>query len=320
MAQKISQTTFIEKAQKIHGNIYDYKLTKYINFKTKVEIECPKHGTFLKTPDAHITQKQGCPFCAREKQFPNKIDNKKDFIQQADKTHNKFYDYSFIQYQGYKDRNKKVKIICPKHGAFYQIAGNHLSLKQGCPKCFFEKSRKTFSKFVEESNQIHNNFYDYSKVQYINTSTKVCIICPEHGEFWQTPYSHIIKESKCPNCKNRFSKSENKIALFLDKINVIYIRQKTFTECKGIRNKLPFDFYLPEYNVCIEFDGRQHFEPVSIFGGTPKFQKIQKTDKIKNQYCQKNNIQLVRISYKSIRNNKKVQKIILDETLNKCIS
>lgn len=326
MPNKLTQENFIEKANLIHDFKYDYSKINYINSRTSIIIICPIHGEFYKKPDHHLSKKQGCPRCAREKQFPNKINNTLDFIKLANQIHNFKYDYSLVKYNGYKDRPKKVSIIChekdengKEHGIFYQQAGNHLN-SQGCKKCFIKSTTKSLDSFIKESNHIHNFKYDYNKVKYINTDTKVCIICPEHGEFWKTPRCHITQESGCPYCKKRFSKGENKIALILQHNKIKYVRQYCFLKCKGIRNLLPFDFYLPDYNTCIEFDGRQHTEPVSLFGGIITFKKIQINDKIKNIFCIENKIKLIRIPYSIIRNNNKVQKIILDDIVNNYIS
>lgn len=92
------------------------------------------------------------------------------------------------------------------------------------------------------------------------------------------------------------SKGCNIITNFLDKNKILYIKEYKFSDCKDIR-PLPFDFYLPDYNICIEYDGQQHFRPVQSWGGEKTFQNTKKHDKIKNQYCKNNNIRLIRIPY-----------------------
>jgi site-specific recombinase XerD len=102
-------------------------------------------------------------------------------------------------------------------------------------------------------------------------------------------YTNISK--RCPYCNE--SHGEKEIMLYLEQKKIKYERQKTFIECKDKR-KLPFDFYLPEYNMCVEFDGEQHFRKHNIWG---KFDSIKKHDKIKNEYCFNNNIHLIRIKF-----------------------
>lgn len=127
----------IDKARKIHCNKYDYSLiTNYKNDREKLPIICPEHGIFEQTMNNHIIGGQGCPECGKIKCSNEKLMTNEEFIERARKVHNDKYDYSKVRYE---KSDKKVKIICPDHGEFEQIARNHL-FGQGCPKCFFEKS------------------------------------------------------------------------------------------------------------------------------------------------------------------------------------
>ena len=190
----------------------------------------------------------------------------------------------------YINSKTKVKIICPIHGIFEQVSFNHLN-GSGCPKC--QGRNKTTKEFIKESKNIHGYKYNYSLTNYINSKTKVKIICPGHGVFEQLPYDHIQMQG-CPKCKS--SKGEMIIEKILQDSNIVYEFQKKFKNCKNKR-MLPFDFYLPKYNLCIEYDGEQHFKPIKFFGGEKGFKQRQKNDKIKTQYCKNNNIELLRIKY-----------------------
>ena len=114
-----------------------------------------------------------------------------EFISRAEKTHENKYDYSKVSY---KDYHSKVCIICPKHGEFLQTPERHL-LGYGCQKCSVESrvQKRTFTKeeFISRAQQVHNGKYDYTKVEYVNSNTKVCIICPIHGESYQIPSNHL---------------------------------------------------------------------------------------------------------------------------------
>ena len=142
--------------------------------------------------------------------------------------------------------------------------------------------------------------YNYSKVKYVNANTEVIIICPKHGEFKQTPNNHLNCQG-CPKCKNNY-KGEIIIRKFLTKNKMNFEEQKKFEDCKDIRC-LPFDFYIPKYNLCIEHDGIQHFKPTKRSNKTTdkeskeNFKCIQKHDKIKNNYCKEKGINLLRIKY-----------------------
>jgi len=141
----------------------------------------------------------------------------KQFIEEANIRHGFKYDYSKTQYI---NKREKVCIICPIHGEFWQEASSHLK-GCGCPKCGKKSSQKRQSlnteQFIERAKKVHGDKYDYSKTEYINSSTKVCIICPIHGEFWQRPKDHT-KGIGCPVCKS--SHLEMEIKNWLDNNNV----------------------------------------------------------------------------------------------------
>ena len=133
-------------------------------------------------------------------------------------------------------------------------------------------------------------------IEYQGNKKKIKIICPTHGAFLQSP-SHHMMGSGCPNCNE--SKGEKLISEILKEKSVTFVRQKRFDECKN-KAVLPFDFYLPDYNTCIEFDGDQHFHPwrmKDLEVALLKLSKIQKNDEIKTAFCQANNIQLIRIKF-----------------------
>ena len=188
MPKKFTTEEFIQRARKVHGDKYDYSKVEYVNNRTKVCIICPEHGEFWQTPDSHMLGNK-CSKCSGSKKLTTE-----EFIEKAKQIHGNKYDYSKVEYKGNKI---KVCIICPEHGEFWQMPINHCSKNNhnGCPICaktiVANKLRKNNSYFIEKAKQIHGDKYDYSKVEYVNNRTKVCIICPEHGEFWQTPDNHL---------------------------------------------------------------------------------------------------------------------------------
>jgi very-short-patch-repair endonuclease len=272
---------FVEKANIIHNNKYNYSLSEYYGAKIKIKIICPEHGIFEQEPHNHING-QGCPKC-EGKQL-----TKTEIIEKFKNIHNNKYDYSLVEYVNNKNN---IKIICPKHGIFEQTPQSHLSGK-GCQICGGSK-KKTQSEFIEKSNKIQNMKYDYSLVEYTNAKTKVKITCPKHGVFEQKPTHHLAGVG-CPSCCE--SHGEKDISTYLDENNIKYIRQHKFDDCK-YKYKLPFDFYLPDYNICIEYDGMQHFKPIAYFGGEKTLKYTKENDNIKNDYCKNNNINLLRIKY-----------------------
>lgn len=211
-----------------------------------------------------------------------------EFIEKAKIIHGDKYDYSLVNYIRAKTN---VEIICPTHGVFTQRPTNHLS-KKGCPKCA-NNVKLTTEEFIEKSKMIHGDKYDYSLVNYINIDTPITIKCPTHDEFNQIPYTHSIGHG-CPKC--RTSKGESLIMNYLNSKSIEYIYEHSFSDCK-YKTKLRFDFFLPQYNTCIEYDGIQHFKSVPLFGGIKYLKELKVRDEIKNNYCINNNIKLLRIRY-----------------------
>ncbi len=163
---------------------------------------------------------------------------------------------------------------------------------------------KTTEQFIKDAKIIHGDKYDYSLVNYKKANSKVEITCKKHGSFWQVPYSHLQGHG-CPSCNS--SRGEEEVKRYLLENNIKFEQQKVFNGCI-YKNELKFDFYLPKYNLCIEYDGMQHFEAIEYFGGEKEFKKIQDRDKVKNEYCKSNNIYIIRIKYdENIR--KKLQEV-----------
>jgi len=224
-----------------------------------------------------------------------------EFITRAKVIHGNKYDYSKVEYI---NNRTKVCIICPEHGEFWQVPCAHL-MDQGCPVCRYIKSTKkirekqglTTEQFIEKARKIHGNKYDYSKVNYVNTGTKVCIICPEHGEFWQTPHHHL-GGSGCPEC-GRNDISEKKLYDILNTKfnNVISQYKPNFLNTLGKPQSI--DIFFPDINLGIEYQGRQHFVPISKFGGKNGFIRTVERDTRKYNLCKENNLSLIYFSYEN---------------------
>jgi hypothetical protein len=292
MSKRLTTKEFIEKAQKIHGNKYDYSKVNYINENTKVIIICPEHGEFEQTPHCHLSNKE-CPRCGRLKANKSEGDNGKIFIEKAQKIHGNKYDYSLVDYKRSKDR---VIIKCLIHSNFKQTPAGHLS-GRGCPKCknilLSQYGMQTQEEWIEKAKKVHGNKYDYSLVNYIDCKTKIKIVCPKHGQFKQNPTNHLTGQG-CPHCSE--SKSERIIRVFLINHNINFIPQKRFKDCKD-KQQLPFDFYLPDYNLCIEYQGYQHYMSIKKWGGKKILKIVQYHDQIKKEYCKNNGINFFEIKY-----------------------
>ena len=263
MPRKLTNNEFIERAKKIHGEKYDYTNSIYVTGKTKIKIDCYKHGSFWQTPYSHIIQRCGCKKCYFDRKSIEKKYTTEKFIKMAKGIHGKKYDYSKTNYIG---SSIKVEIFCKYHNKpFFQIPNHHLR-GAGCPICG-GNLKLTNEEFITESNKIHDNKYDYSQTNYVNYITKVKIICKKHGLFYQIPNSHL-NENGCPKCSKYISKSE------IDFLNYLQIKERHFSLPKW--KKKPVDGYDSKINTVYEFLG-------DYYHGNPEKYKSDKY----NQTCHK---------------------------------
>lgn len=380
--KKITQDEFIKRANSCHNNKYDYSKVVYINSTTKVNIICPIHGEFLQTPSKHLIG-HGCPICGNKKAITERNRTQDEFLRMAENIHGTRYDYSKTLYKKnnkkvciichekdkfgiehgefwqephthlngsgcpkcsrnhkyttqewverakiihsdkyiydnveYESWNKKICIICPEHGEFYQTPHHHLK-GHGCPLCanqvISEKKKLTQDEFISKAKIIHSDKYDYSKVEYVDCKTKIKIICPTHGEFRQYPSYHL-NGNGCPFCNE--SHIEREVKNTLEKYKIEFNQKKHFPWLKN-KQEMELDFYLPTIKVAIEVQGRQHYEPVSF--GCKNSDKVQqrfneqiKRDKKKKKLCEEHGIKMIYINFNE---KKDIEKIILNSIL-----
>lgn len=297
--KQLTTSKFIEKAKQVHGDKYDYSKVFYRSGRQKVRIICNKHGEFLQSPCDHLSG-YNCKGCGRDKISSFFQYNFKQFLEKAHKIHGDKYIY--IE-KTYTNSSSKISIICPLHGEFRQRANAHLS-GQGCKKCMGDKISKIFKsnteEFIQKAIEIHGNKCDYSKTDYINSWTKVCVTCliDGHGDFWVTPNNHLNKKSGCPICNS--SKGELTIKEILNKLNIKYIQEYIIPNQVY---KFRYDFYLPDYNVLIEFHGIQHYEYNDFFhrNDEDNFLKQKERDIFKQELAKELKIPLLEFNYKQYK-------------------
>jgi hypothetical protein len=197
----MERSKFIERAVLKHNNKYTYERVPHsFGCMEKIQITCPVHGDFLQQATSHAVGGRGCKQCTG-----HKLVDTKSFIVRAIKIHGDIYDYSETIYAKAHD---KVKIVCRKHGSFEMTAAAHIHQKQGCRKCNntlrYDAEESIHSKakvsFIFKANNIHNNLFDYSKVEYVRSFIKVEVLCKEHGSFYITPNNHL-RGKGCGVCK-----------------------------------------------------------------------------------------------------------------------
>lgn len=296
MGKKLTTQDVIDKFKSVHESMYDYSLVDYQGDSKKVKIICKIHGTFEQQPGAHGRQKQGCPHCAKEETVTrNKtlsVGNAK-FVERIEQVFGKdAFDYSKLNYES---AHKDVTLICKKCGNIEIKDPKSFYLGYGCLKCRVKQRNPkqiTKEQFLERAIKIHGERCNYSKIEYKSIYDEVEIICLKHGSFYQKPAIHLYAKSNCPECK--VTRGEESISQCLNNKGIQYIFQY---KVKIGNSYHYYDFYLPDHNIMIEFNGMQHYKPIKFFGGREAYEYLQIRDKIKKQYCLENQIKLLTFKY-----------------------
>lgn len=312
--RKITLEEFIKKAKIKHKypDNYGYDKVIYNGYKQKIEIYCPRCKKYFWQTAANHLKGEGCMDCGRNKTIEKQKLSHQEILKKFKKSHPTGYIY-IGQYNGY---DKKMKIMCQTCGnIFFQTPANHINGK-GCPNCKFKKLSQLYTKtreqFINDVEKVHGkNKYNYDEFIYKNHKTKSIIYCNNcKRKFFQSPSKHLQGQG-CPFCSK--SHGEEFICRWLISNNINFEQEKRFNDCKDLL-PLPFDFYLPDYNTCIEYQGRQHYTPKmqimkhkSIKNGIMAFKKQLRHDKIKRKYCKNHGIRLVEIKY-----TKNIEKILIN--------
>ena len=282
----LNQEEWLEMAKEKHGDKYDYSEAEYKGFTTPVKIICPRHGPFWQAGGAHAQLGQGCKRCAAEEGNSRNLMTKEEFIAQASKVHNGKYDYSEVKPDKFF-KNDEVELICPEHGHFYQRAGQHL-LGAGCLKCA-GKYKKTTDEFIDKLKEIYGDKYKYDRIVYTNKYENVFLGCPVHGYVRCKP-EQLLSGTGCRMCNA--SNGEQVIEKWLMLHHLPYVRQYRLSNYN-----YRYDFALPDYKILIEFDGKEHFEPVEYLGGYEAFRKRVQDDLTKTKIAHELGYTLVRLPY-----------------------
>jgi uncharacterized protein YozE (UPF0346 family) len=285
--EKGSKEELQRKSNEKHNSQYEI-LGNYINNSTNIKIKHLACGTTFETlPCNHLSRKGCCTTC-----FASPKKTKEQLQIESDEIHNN--EYEIIG--NYINTDTKILIkhkVC--NSEFYQTPDKHLHNNK-CPICY-GKHRLTKNIIQERSNSKYNSEYTIIG-DYINNSTPILIkhnICGT--EYEQSPANHL-KDRVCFKCRGIQSNGEKIIDNYLSSKNIKFQFNKSVGNCNFNNKKLRFDFFIPLHNLCIEYDGEQHFKPISKFGGEERYRISQIRDSIKDKWCIENNIKLIRISYK----------------------
>nr|DAT00646.1 MAG TPA: endonuclease-like protein [Caudoviricetes sp.] len=286
MATKIDQNEFVRRAKATHGEKYDLTKSVYRSYNMPVGVGCPKHGMFS-VRASHFLNGVGCPKCAHAATGKALQLTKEEFIKRLVAIFGDKYDYSLVEYGGYK---VPVKLVCPEHGVFEKQAGMLLAGK-GCKQCGIKRraeKRKGVSipskipvdvrgsSFIQKAEKLHNGKYDYSKVSYATSQQPVDIICPKHGKFQQTPNNHLQGKG-CIKCTcNTISRVEQSL-----KEAFPQFKQSDRVQLSG----LELDLYEPNKRVAVEVNG--------VHWHTTEFGKTRNYHLHKTELCESQGITLL---------------------------
>lgn len=282
---------------------FDYVLLseEYIDNRTPLKMMCPE-GHIVNISFGNFKRNRRCRYCQKQKVaklYRKSYEEVKEYIES--------FGYELLSKE-YINAHEYILVKPPCGHETYEVtfaAFKHQH--QRCPKCANEHrndSKKATYDYVKE--YIESFDYKLLSEEYIDSRQNILVQCPHKHEY-EVNFGNFQQGRRCPKCNE--SKGEKEITNILEKYNIEYSSQYKFDECK-LQRHLPFDFYLPDYNCCIEFDGEQHYKIIEYWGGIDGFISRVIRDTMKNEYCKKNNIKLIRIKYNQIDD---IEKILIDE-------
>lgn len=270
---------------------------EYINANTKITHHCLIHDIYWDTTPSRALQGVGCSICHSEKIAMTKYKSNEQYVEEL-----KNISPHIIVMEPYAEARIPILYKCTIHNVEWMAYPNNMLRGCGCCKCGNEKQHykkcKSHEQYIEELKIANKNIIAVDT--YVGSLIPIMHKCLIDGYEWYASPANILFGTGCPKCNK--SRGEKCIEKWLDEHCISYEAQKIFDDCKDMR-ALPFDFYLNDYNVAIEYDGEQHYRPVEYFGGKEKFDLTVKHDRIKDDYCNVNGIRLLRIPYfKNVEN------------------
>lgn len=282
---------------KLHPNIGI--LSKYKNSTSDLKCKCKVcNNEWTSNANLLYSQKYGCSVCAIKSIWANRMKTKESFQKELDLK----YNGKITLLSEYVNSHDKIKCRCNiDNTIWWQTPTSLLTGKIGCPTCcgnqIRERCKKSNEDFISQLNIANPNLIPLE--EYIDDHTKILCTCKIHSNYkwYVTPNKILHKNTGCPLCSKSVSSNEIKIQNILQKWGYKFETQKRFKDCRD-KNPLPFDIYLSDFNILIEYDGEQHYKNIDRSRNKNNNLEItQKHDLIKTKYCKMNNIPLIRIPY-----------------------
>ena len=282
--------TFKSRLSKISPSI---KITgEYVRAHNKIDWECGVCNSKNSSLACGLINGTGCPKCAISRRAKEQTKPHHEYVGEVEKLVGKEYDV-IGKYEGTDSPVLMKHNLC---GESFETRPHNFLRGTRCPKCNGGVRKKTTEYFKQEVSDVSDGEYEFID-EYIDNRRNHKFKHIECGRVFETsPDSFLNQNTRCTHCFF-LSNGETEIQKTLERLGVYFVQEKSFDDLIHI-GKLRFDFYLPEVNLCIEFDGRQHFESIPHWGGNLALEETQKRDIIKNNYCLDNNINLLRIKHK----------------------
>lgn len=192
--KRLTQEEFVARCHAVHGNRYDLSKVVYVRLMSDIEVICAAHGSFFPRAGNFINRGSGCKKCGLEASGVLSRNDESVFVARFVKAHGDRFSYNGIFYEGAKPY---VRVVCPHHGEFHQLANDH-ARGIGCEKC--SKPIRDLESFTLAAREVHGDKYDYSSVEYASPTKPVWIACPIHGKFKQGPTYHVHAGHGCRQC------------------------------------------------------------------------------------------------------------------------
>lgn len=290
----LSNDTYCQRLKSVNPNIVP--LEEYKGGLIPILHLCKKHDVKRKIVPNYALNGTGCELCEKENRHAARAKTHEKYIKELEELNP-----NVVCLEKYIDGNTPILHLCKIHNKEWKISPSSALRGTGCKQCGIERSiigsTKTTDEYINELTELGLTDNIAVLEDYKGANIPIAHLCKTHNEIWYPTPSNVLRGNSLGCLKCNFSKGESIIEKWLKNHNISYEPQKTFEDCKDSR-VLPFDFYLPKNNKCIEFDGKQHFEPIDHFGGEESFETLQRHDRMKRNYCRTQRIPLLRINYK----------------------
>lgn len=292
MSRKRTNEEFLLEVEKLNPTYI--VLSEYVNCDTDVICHCNVHNiNFNSTPYNLLKGKIGCELCRREKISRKHKRTKEDFVNHL------FEVNPSIDVIGeYVQCKKRIECKCNIHNETFFMTPDHLIQGQtGCTQCIQNKCHisglKSHEQFMNEIKSIHPDIIVLGK--YDGAKSRISVQCTKCGHKWNPVASSLTSRFGCPVCA--YSHGEKRINMFLTSQNIDFIPQKSFNTLRGIKGGLlSYDFYLPKYNLLVEYQGEFH-DGTAWQQTETDFLRQKEHDRRKQIYAKKHNIHLLEIWY-----------------------